>query len=94
MPGARRLISPFFYFFGAFDDLFFYQFHDRNYGVTMTQVLRYINEIEKKKWSAVTYATVLGWFGFQPSEFDLFINYQEKYVTPSYKRARQEAPES
>ena len=76
IPGARRYASPLFYFFGIFDDLFLYQFHDRIFGLTMTAVFENINTIEYKKWSLVNYTTIIDLFGYNITDFDSTIDYQ------------------
>lgn len=43
IPAARRVISPIFYFFGIFDDIYLFQFHDRLYGETMKTVFENLN---------------------------------------------------
>lgn len=43
VPGARRVVSPLFYYFGIFDDIYFYQFQDRVYGQTMNTVFKQLN---------------------------------------------------
>ena len=63
IPGARRVVSPVFYYFGIFDDLFLFQYHDREYGQAMRSFFGKINEIELKKWSIIDYKTVLGLMG-------------------------------
>jgi hypothetical protein len=51
-PSARK-IAPIFYYFGNFDDLYLYMYHDRVYGSTMQEVFSHINDIERAKWSVV-----------------------------------------
>ena len=45
IPAARRIASPLFYYFGNFDDLFLYSFHNRTYSETMKYVFGEINQI-------------------------------------------------
>jgi hypothetical protein len=44
-PATRRLIAPFFAYFGIFDDLYLFQFHDRLYGTTMNSLFNSINDM-------------------------------------------------
>ena len=44
MPSARRII-PLFYYFGSFDDLFLYTYHDRLYNPIMSEVFTHISDI-------------------------------------------------
>jgi hypothetical protein len=59
IPGARRVISPVFYYFGIFDDMFLYQYYNRTYGDTISAFFVNINEIESKKWSIIDYRSIL-----------------------------------
>lgn len=44
VPGMRRL-APIFYYFGNFDDLQLYLYHDRKYGSVMGELFTKVNEI-------------------------------------------------
>ena len=46
VPGARRTVTPLFYYFGIFDDHSFYQFHDRVYSPTMNEFFGNINDVQ------------------------------------------------
>lgn len=50
---TMRKILPIFYYFGNFDDLYLYMYHDRLYGPTMNELFSNINDIETAKWSLV-----------------------------------------
>lgn len=50
---AARIIAPIFYYFGNFDDLYLYMYHDRLYGSTMKELFMHINVIETAKWQIV-----------------------------------------
>lgn len=45
IPAARKFISPAFVYFGIFDDLYLYQFHDRLYGATINDLFSNLNGI-------------------------------------------------
>ena len=47
---AVRKIASIFYYFGNFDDLYLYMYHDRLYGPTMQDLFTHINVIENAKW--------------------------------------------
>ena len=65
IPGARRIISPVFYYFGIFDDLQLYQYHDREYGEVMTSLFETINSVEDQKWKIINYELILGWMNIK-----------------------------
>lgn len=50
---AARSIMPIFYYFGNFDDLQLYMYHDRLYGSTMQDIFWHINDIENAKWALI-----------------------------------------
>jgi hypothetical protein len=42
---AMRKLSPIFFYFSSFDDLYLYMFHDRLYGPTMNELFIQVNAI-------------------------------------------------
>ena len=55
IPTARRIVTPVFYYFGNFDDLYLYSLHNRAYGDTMTGLFQQISKIESKKWTLLSF---------------------------------------
>ena len=55
VPAARKIVTPMFYYFGNFDDLYLYSLHDREYGDTMSSLFQQISEIEARKWSLLSF---------------------------------------
>lgn len=51
LPGGRSLATPAFYYFGNFDSIYFYRFHDRPYGTTISSLLDNISSIQDQKWT-------------------------------------------
>jgi len=45
IPAARSAISPLFYYFGNFDAIYLFMFHDRIYGDTLNSLLGNISQI-------------------------------------------------
>ena len=84
VPGARRVLSPLFYYFGVFDDIYFYQFQDREYGETMKAVFSQLNEIQTSKWGVVSYTQVLEWFHVDQTTLNDTLDYQNTYLTYNY----------
>ncbi len=80
MPVARRVATPLFYYFGVFDDLFFYQFHDRTYGPTMTDLFDQINQIEYQKWSIINASSILHTLGSSFEQYSAVADYQKDYL--------------
>lgn len=87
IPGARKVITPFFYYFGIFDDLYLYQFHDRVYGNTMNSVFKEINEIENSKWSVLSYDSVIDRLGGDSEKFDSLVDYQAEFLAYNWTDA-------
>lgn len=79
IPGARRVVSPVFYYFGAFDDIYLFQFHDRVYGETMKAVFATLNDIERSKWSLFDYARLLALLGLDAQALDRAADFQSSY---------------
>lgn len=73
------MISPVFYYFGIFDDIYLFQFHDRVYGETMTAVFTTLNDIESSKWSIFNYRRLLALFGVQAEAVDEVADFQNSY---------------
>lgn len=78
---SLRSVSPTFYFFATFDDLYLYSFHDRHYGSVMTELFGELGAIENTKWSLFGYGTVLKLLGVANSSFFAQIDYQGAYTT-------------
>jgi hypothetical protein len=87
VPGARKAITPFFYYFGVFDDLYLYQFHDRVYGETMNAVLAKVNDIENSKWTVFTYDNAIERLGGNPEQFNNLTDYQAQYLAYNWTDA-------
>lgn len=51
VPGGRSMATPIFYYFGNFDSIYFYRFHDRTYGAAITSLLDNITSIQEQKWT-------------------------------------------
>lgn len=84
VPALRR-ICPIFYFFANFDDLYLYCYHDRLYGNVMTGLFNELSDIEGKKWSLLGYGTLFNLFGLSNSSFFAQIDYQNAYVSYSFR---------
>ena len=69
IPGARQILSPVFCHLVAFEDLYFYQFHDRTYGETMASFFQNINAVQESKWGIVNYERILGSVGADKESF-------------------------
>ena len=80
VPSLRRL-SPTFYFFANFDDLYLYSFHDRHYGKVMNELFSELSVIESTKWSLFGYGSVLKLLGISNSSFFGQIDYQRAYIS-------------
>lgn len=55
VPAARKIVTPLFYYFGNFDDLFLYSLHGREYGDAMNSLFEQISSIEAHKWSLISF---------------------------------------
>ena len=84
VPATRRVVSPLFYYFGVFDDIYFYQFQDRRYGDTMTAVFSELDDIQAKKWSIVSYERVAALFGDSAASLNDTLDYQGVYLTYNF----------
>lgn len=78
---SLRSVSPTFYFFATFDDLYLYSFHDRHYGNVIKELFGELSAIENEKWSLFGYEAVLKMFGVTNSSFFGQIDYQNSYTT-------------
>jgi hypothetical protein len=79
IPSARRLVSFLFFYFGIFDDIYLYQFHDRLYGDTMNAVFNIINNIQTTKWSLFNYESFLNSINVNVGVFQNITDYQGDY---------------
>jgi len=50
VPSIRSILKPILASFMCFDDLYLYQFHERDYGNTMNSLFEYISSLEVQKW--------------------------------------------
>jgi hypothetical protein len=73
------VLSPVFYYFCIFDDIYLFQFHDRLYGAAMNNLFANINDIQSKKWSLLDYQTVLALLQVDPTAFQNATDYQNTY---------------
>jgi hypothetical protein len=79
IPAARRIVTPLFFYFGIFDDIYLYQFHDRLYGDTMNAVFNMINNVQIAKWSLFNYQSFLNSINVDIGVFQNITDYQDAY---------------
>ena len=55
VPTARKIVTPLFYYFSNFDDLYLYSLHNREYSDAMNSLFQQIANIENKKWTLLSF---------------------------------------
>lgn len=52
IPSARTILKPIIACFSSFDDLYLFQYHERNYGNSLNTFFQSIQNMENEKWSS------------------------------------------
>jgi hypothetical protein len=84
----RGLIKPIFGSFGWFDELYLFQFHERDYGMNMQLLFRQVQTIQRQKWSGADWLItdkILGLFSTSISNISKGIDHKYGYTSSFWK---------
>lgn len=89
LPGSRRLF-PFFCFLLNIDELWLYQYHERNYGEVMTFFFNQLRTIENEKWELIgdqKIEEVYTFIGVNREQIEKIIDTKLNYTSPTFLSA-------
>lgn len=89
VPGSRKII-PALCFFINIDELWLYQYHERNYGITMKLFFGNIQKLENEKWNILEDSVtnvVLDKIGTSKEAIYESIDTKKKYTPQAFRNA-------
>lgn len=88
LPSIRGILKPIFGSFVWFDEIYLFQFHERDYGMNMELLFKEIQAIQKQKWGGANWLItdrLLALFSTNINNITVAIDYKSNYTSTFWK---------